>query len=95
MDGSDSPFGVLHKACDVLVSPADCFDKIKIDSLVVDSVSKRTNSKALTPQELKKMDVSTFRQTYRIGYRLLRAHHVSATQDGKNSIYSMPRIRRT
>jgi hypothetical protein len=90
----------VRKAYKVSI-PADCVDKVTIDNLVVEAVSTRINSKSLTPEDLKKriylvknwehgadgLNVNTFRQKYRIGYRLIRAQHrVSATSDGKEHL---------
>lgn len=93
----------VKKAYNVLV-PDDCFDKLQIDNLVLNSVSQSINSKALTPNELQRrihivknrdtagadgVDVKKFRFENHIGYRLLRQKmYTSAHQDGTEHMFN-------
>jgi hypothetical protein len=92
----------VKKAYNVVV-PDDCFDRLQIDDLVITSVSKTVNSKALTPQELLKrihiiqhwengsdgIDAKNFCSDNHIGYRLIQSKmYVSAHQDGTEHMYN-------
>jgi IS30 family transposase len=93
----------VKKAYNVHV-PEDFFDKLTIDSMVLDAVSNRITSKTLTPKQLQTrihiiknwetgadgIDVKKFRKKNKIGYRLLKSQHsVKANQDGKDFLYNV------